>query len=68
MLILEVFWSSVTLFYEVRGHRENEENEEFSTETTIYLAGSPYLQIEQETEVNEYEYTYTYYAMVKNKE
>lgn len=54
-------------FYEVRGHRENEENEEFSTETTIYLAGSPYLQIEQETEVNEYEYTYTYYANGKKQ-
>ena len=49
------------LEYKVNGQRENEENEEFSIETTIYLNNQKIVTIEQETEINENEYNYIYY-------
>lgn len=47
--------------YQVFGHRENEENEEYEVETNISFNGEKILKVEQETEINENEYTYTYY-------
>ena len=47
--------------YHIEGTRENEENEEFSIETTISLNNQKIVTIEQETEVNENEYTYILY-------
>ena len=47
--------------YDVLGHRENEENEEFETTTTIYMNDMPYLKVDQETEINEFAYEFTYY-------
>ena len=47
--------------YSVRGHRENEGNDEFKTETIILQDDMPYLRISQENEEDENEYTYSYY-------
>ena len=40
------------------GQRENEENEEFSIETTLSLNNQKIVTIKQETEINENEYDY----------
>ena len=49
------------LEYQVVGQRENEENEEFSIETTLSLNNQKIVTIKQETEINENEYDYIYY-------
>lgn len=51
--------------YDIKGHRENEDNEEFNTDIYIYQNDNLILSIEQETEHKENEYTYTYYRLNK---
>ena len=51
--------------YDINGHRENEDNEEFNTDIYIYQNDNLILSIEQETEHKENEYTYTYYRLNK---
>lgn len=62
---VSIYFDGVLVFdnvsYLVKGSRENEENEEFTTKTTIYNGDKKILTVEQELEMDENEYTYIYY-------